>query len=136
MVRLTSMGTRAVFIHVGSTHGSVFVPSRHEVVDFTQVAAQVGWKVFNVDPARGIFAELALLLPVFAEQVADVFLVDFEIGGADEVLLRRVFSYVGKYVAKGVGNDAVFGLFFSYTWNYFRHDSIYCWYAYLYYTNY
>ena len=41
---------------------------------------------FDVDPLVGVLLEVEPLLGVLAEQVADLLVVDLEVGGVDEVL--------------------------------------------------
>jgi hypothetical protein len=102
------VGARALLVHEGRARDAVLLARLEDGVHLLGGLDHDGRQLLDVDLVVGVLLELELVGGVLAEQVADLLVVDLEVRGAREELLRRVVVRVDRVedVLEGVRDHA------------------------------
>lgn len=77
------MGSRALIVHIGCPDSSVLEANIHVLLHFRNGVHLYLVQIFNEDPLFRTLLELHLGLDVLAEQIMDLFIVNFDEAAPD-----------------------------------------------------
>ena len=99
---------RRVFVHVGFADLAVLSAGGHRALDVLSALYDHVGESLDVDALLRVLLDVELRVVVFAEQVEDVFVVDLEVGAADEETLCASLAVdAPEDVREGAGDDAL-----------------------------